>query len=727
MYAFPLTLLHHVICSTTFTTKMSEISNRKKRSTKNRGPMSEETYHLLCDALRGNPNSDERVSQYLENNISFIYENSCKDRPKFLFDDTISVLYKLEGNSRKQVVYGSKAREIVQNIHRPSGRACRKGGVRKVMAEFQSHYYCKGIEHIVRETLRECSGTCNRLRVLKTRKAPPKLIRSYSVMERVQIGLIEMYGPKSPFKDEAKHNYRFILTVLDTFSKYCWLYPLAEKKAVNVANALKHIFVDYGCPMYLQSDNGKEFTANVVQHLCSVMNIKEIHGSPYHPQSQGQVESLNKKVKSTLKFRLLDFPAEEQKDVWPFLLPEISQNLNNTWHVTLKCTPFQVFFGRDSRHFQDESGSCLTVLPSDQFLLFMTSSDCSVKYNDDSPTDQAVAHEEQNTLADDMLAALYDTAQTRLQYYLRVRENTESKYYQNYLAYIKKTKTRKYSCGEKVYFRCPEQHGLVLLPNREGIVTDVLPCDYYRVSFKLGSGEDASTVLYSSMMEGVHGDVPSYVAEGEVVKDDFVSQLKHFAVTLREAVKPLISKEVLPENDCSCGHSSSNQAYSPAQPLSSFHTGMSSWEHPCSEQEKICEKQTSSKHTHTEGLCENDLEQHDLMQAVFDLMGLQLCEPPNPSTMLDLFCFSCDFGFLTVTTKDRQFSNLCSKCNSQLPPEAAIPALPLWDSCLGVIKGKHSGKPQTVSIPENTSILCCSFPHMFRLCKWNVSLQSPVL
>jgi len=40
----------------------------------------------------------------------------------------------------------------------------------------------------------------------------------------------------------------------------------------------------------------------------------------------------------------------------------------------------------------------------------MTSSDCSVKYNDDSPTDQSAAYNEQNTLADDILAALYDTA-----------------------------------------------------------------------------------------------------------------------------------------------------------------------------------------------------------------------------------------------------------------------------------------------------------------------------
>ena len=53
----------------------------------------------------------------------------------------------------------------------------------------------------------------------------------------------------------------------------------------------------------------------------------------------------------------------------------------------------------------------------------------------------------------------------------------------------------------------------------------------------LCSGEDASTVLNSSMMEGVHGDVPSYVADGEVVNNDFVSQLKYFAVTVREAVK----------------------------------------------------------------------------------------------------------------------------------------------------------------------------------------------
>ena len=72
---------------------------------------------------------------------------------------------------------------------------------------------------------------------------------------------------------------------------------------------------------------------------------------------------------------------------------------------------------------------------------------------------------------------------------------------------------------------------------------EVLPCDYYSVSYKLPNGKEASTVLYSSTMVGMHGCVPSHAAADEVeYRMDFVSRIRHFALTLR---KSLISKAVV--------------------------------------------------------------------------------------------------------------------------------------------------------------------------------------
>ena len=123
------------------------------------------------------------------------------------------------------------------------------------------------------------------------------------------------------------------------------------KTAMEVARALCSIFREYGCPKIIHSDNGKEFVANVVTSMCSNLGIAKIHGRPYHPQSQGQVESLNKKVKQFIAARLLSFSPDQQSDVWPWLLPEAAHFLNNTWHSTINEVPFTAFYGRESGQF----------------------------------------------------------------------------------------------------------------------------------------------------------------------------------------------------------------------------------------------------------------------------------------------------------------------------------------------------------------------------------------
>ena len=56
--------------------------------------------------------------------------------------------------------------------------------------------------------------------------------------------------------------YRFIMLVIDTFSKYVWLRPLKQKSGHDVAEAFKNIFHSYGkSPKKLITDKGRLLAA----------------------------------------------------------------------------------------------------------------------------------------------------------------------------------------------------------------------------------------------------------------------------------------------------------------------------------------------------------------------------------------------------------------------------------------------------------------------------------
>ena len=53
--------------------------------------------------------------------------------------------------------------------------------------------------------------------------------------------------------------YRYLLMVLDLFSKYGWIVPLKDKKGETVTEAFKTIFKEGRKPQYLWTDKGKEY------------------------------------------------------------------------------------------------------------------------------------------------------------------------------------------------------------------------------------------------------------------------------------------------------------------------------------------------------------------------------------------------------------------------------------------------------------------------------------
>ena len=82
--------------------------------------------------------------------------------------------------------------------------------------------------------------------------------------------------------------YKYILSLLDIFSRFHWLCPLESKHSNAIKKELKKIkiYKVHGIPKRIQSDNGGEFKKHV-KKFCEKMKIKMVRCRPYHPQSQG--------------------------------------------------------------------------------------------------------------------------------------------------------------------------------------------------------------------------------------------------------------------------------------------------------------------------------------------------------------------------------------------------------------------------------------------------------
>ena len=52
----------------------------------------------------------------------------------------------------------------------------------------------------------------------------------------------------------------------------------------------------YGWPEKILTDQGKSFENNLIHELCELAQVKKLHTSPYHPETNGQCEHFNTTV-----------------------------------------------------------------------------------------------------------------------------------------------------------------------------------------------------------------------------------------------------------------------------------------------------------------------------------------------------------------------------------------------------------------------------------------------
>ncbi len=486
--------------------------------------MSRELYDMVYKVVNGD--DSEAVSRFMRENKDYLFYKGNSTEPVFYLDtnpDGEISLFRRYKSEPKEVIHVDKAREIITRMHRSNeGRPCNPKGINALTRHFCQRYYIHGAQQLITQIKNECTGTCKITKTLNVLEPPPKAIHTSTVMERVQIDLMHLYGEKSPFREVATHRYKYVLSIMDCFSKYCWLAPLSAKTANCVSTALFSVFNEFGCPKVLQSDNGGEFVNHVISSLCQKLHITIKHGRPYHPQSQGQVESLNKRVKRVLISQLLQYQPSDQVNIWPYLLPHVAHYLNNTWHLTIQDTPFKVFFGRASGNLgQNSAAQMCGILPDDStFMTMIPCTPCEVSeglhlcssselqpYAVEEVTEEDM-HDICRTSADYAIApslTIEDmrnlSTLDRIRYDIEcsILENTERKNVRTKLLYLKHARLHKFCTGQEIFFKKSMQIGLVSVSTTRGRVEKTLAGDFYEVSYTVNEHEHRCTLSAAQM------------------------------------------------------------------------------------------------------------------------------------------------------------------------------------------------------------------------------------
>eukprot|EP00731_Ephydatia_muelleri_P035440 Em0124g10a len=226
---------------------------------------------------------------------------------------------------------------ILEQVH---SKDCLHAGSKKTFAKVQS-LYSHVPRSVVEHFIKLCE-TCS-LRVPQKTKPPLRPIVANGFFSRVQIDLIDM-------RHLPHDGNKWILHIVGHWSKFNLAYPLPQKTAKEVANALeKWVFPIFGLPTILHSDNGREFVNHLIEDVLATWPgaVQLVSGRPRHPQSQGLVEQAHYTLERMTSSRIAE--SASNSPPWTHWLPHIVYTINAQVHSSTKHTPFELVFGQPPR------------------------------------------------------------------------------------------------------------------------------------------------------------------------------------------------------------------------------------------------------------------------------------------------------------------------------------------------------------------------------------------
>jgi transposase InsO family protein len=295
-----------------YTTKVSQTRNRLN-------------LRLTCQIDR-----NRLVAAQCEAGDAFVAEHSSDDVIKLN-----DVLYKVVGSKLLPIIPESLVPEVISAFH--DSLVAGHGGVERTMTKVSRSAYFKQMKSRIVDYVKTCP-VCQRVK--PDNRKPPGLMQSSPIGSPWEILYMDMMGPYVKSHPGA---YTFVLVVIDDFTKWVEIFPLRDATAARIGKVLEEsLFCRFGMPKTLVSDNGTNFTSNIMKYLCNQWNIEQRFTSPYHPQSN-LTERANRTIKTMIRAYLDGLPHSK----WAQNLSFISLAINNSKQESTGFSPANLMLNRD--------------------------------------------------------------------------------------------------------------------------------------------------------------------------------------------------------------------------------------------------------------------------------------------------------------------------------------------------------------------------------------------
>ena len=243
------------------------------------------------------------------------------------------------------VLPASEREQALHGLHDDMGHLGRDRTLQLV----RSRFFWPKMAEDVKTKVQTCPA-CVRRKSSGIQRAPLVNIITTQPMELVSVDFLSLEPSKGGIEN--------ILVITDHFTRLARATPCRNQTAKTTAQALYSFFMDYGFPLKLLSDQGRNFESQTIKELCKLCGIQKSRTTPYHPMGNGKTERFN----STL-LGMLGCLTHEQKADWKKYVSSLVHAYNATRHDSTGYSPFFLMFGRHPRLAIDVA---MGIVPKDE-------------------------------------------------------------------------------------------------------------------------------------------------------------------------------------------------------------------------------------------------------------------------------------------------------------------------------------------------------------------------